>query len=94
MAREVSVRQSEQVGGADQHHELQLNEIDREHDRRDPEGERPNDAISKGLALLALGKPQNEHSQNHGVVRAEQPFQRNEQPDGDEIRRLNVQDRS
>ena len=52
------------------------------------EDEGAEDAVAQRLPLLALRQAEHEHGQHHRVVGAEQPFERDEQGDGDEIRRL------
>jgi hypothetical protein len=42
----------------------------------------------KRFALLVLAKPKNENRQNHGVVGAEQSFERDQQSDGEKVGRL------
>ena len=90
MPREVIERQPQQVRRANQHHELNLDEIDSQQDRDDAKAERADDAVLQRFALLPFGKAENENCQHHRVVRAEETFERDQQGDGDEIRCLTV----
>ena len=48
------------------------------------------DAVTQRLLLLGLREPQHENRQHHRVVRAEQPFEEDQQADGDEVGELDV----
>ena len=49
------------------------------------------DPVAQRLALLGPGQPQHQYGENHGVVGAQQPFEGDEQRDGDEIGAGDVQ---
>src|SRR5262249_12849016 len=87
-SKKVPVRQVHEVAGADELHPDQLDEIYGEKCGDRSEGEGADDPISQSLTLLMLRQPQDEHSQNHGVVCAQQPFKSHQQDDGQEVGRL------
>ena len=58
----------------------------------DAERERAEDAVAQRLLLLRLRQAEHQDGQDHRVVGAEQAFERDEQGDGDEVGRLDVQD--
>ena len=79
------VRQPQQVCGTEQHDELNVLQPDGEQDGEDPKREGTDDPIAERLALLPFREAQDEHGQHHGVVRAEESFEGDEQSDCDEI---------
>jgi hypothetical protein len=88
---EVVVRQPEQIRRPDQHHELNLDEIDGKQDRHDAERKGADDAVLERFLLLALRKTEDEDGEDHRVVSAQQAFERHEQRDGDEISGFDIQ---
>ena len=92
VAGEMVVRQPHQVNGADEHHEIDSDEIGRQQDGEDAEDERADDAVVERLFLLAFRKPEDEDGEDHGVVGAQQSFERDEQRDGYEISSSDFQD--
>jgi len=92
MAEEVRVGQVQQVETADQLHPRQLNQVDRQERRDDAHGESADQPVAQRLLVLAARQPQDHDGHDEGVIRAQQTFERDEQTDGDEIRRLDVQD--
>jgi hypothetical protein len=85
VAAEMVVRQPQEIDGADQHHEIDSDEVRGEQDGNHPEHERSDDAVLKSLFLLVLGEPEDEDGEHHRVVSAQQAFEGDEQRDGDEI---------
>ena len=67
-----------------------LEEVHRQQRRQDPERERPEDAVAKGLALFVARQPENQDSQDQRVVRAEQPFEEHQQTYRQEISGVDV----
>ena len=76
---EVLVRQPEQVQAADELHQRQLDHVRRKDDRQAAESEGADDAVPQRLLLLAPRQAEHEHGEHHGVVRAEQAFEEDEQ---------------
>jgi hypothetical protein len=89
---EVAVDEEQQVAGADHLHPRQADEVNRQQRCKCPEGKRAQDAVTERLTLLCFGEAENEHRQHHGVVGAQQTFERDEKRDSDEIRDLNRAD--
>ena len=59
---------------------------------RPAEGERPDDAVAKRLALLLARQTQHEDGQHQGVVGAEQPFEQDQEADGEQIGCVKIHD--
>jgi hypothetical protein len=84
----MTIDEVQQVPGPDELYPAKSDEIRREQRRDRSEGERAADAVSKRLPLLPFGKAENQNSQHHRVVGAQQSFERDEQCDSEEIREL------
>src|SRR5690606_17549951 len=82
----------EEIGGANQHDDPYLDEVDGQHDGENAEDERPGNSVAERLALLVPGQPQHEHGEHHRVIGAEEALERHEHRDCQEIRTVDVQD--
>ena len=58
--------------------------------RGNAEDERPDDAVAQRLLALVPGETEHEHSQHHGVVRAQQSLEDDEENDCEEVGNLEV----
>ena len=84
-AQEVLPRQIEQIPAADELHPGDTHQVDGQQRRDDPEDERAHHAVAERLLLLAARQAENHDRHDQGVVRAEQSFEEDEEPDGNEI---------
>jgi hypothetical protein len=82
--------QIQQVATAQNLHPPHLNEIGGEHGRGNPEREGADQPIAQRLLLIAPRQAEDHHGQDERVVRAQQPFEDHQHPDGHEIRELDV----
>src|SRR5207247_5477486 len=82
---EMTIDQIQEIPRAEQLHPSEADEVRGEDRRQRPERERAEDPVSKRFALMRFGQPQHEHGQHHCVVGAQQPFERDEQRDSDQI---------
>ena len=90
-AEEVLVDEIQQIARADQLHPAQPDQVDRQQRRDRAEREGADDAVAQRLLLLRLGQAEHQHGQDHRVVGAQQPFERHEQRDGDEVGRRDIE---
>src|SRR6185503_1756067 len=70
-------------------HPAEADQIDGQQGGQAAENEGADDSVSEGLALLRLGESENENSEDHRVVGAQQSLERHEHGDRDEVGSLN-----
>jgi hypothetical protein len=90
-APEVRVGEIQKVEAAEQADPTHLNERRCQQRGDDAKREAADQAVPQRSAVLRLWQPQHHDRHHQRVVGAEQPFQRHEQRDGNEISRLDVQ---
>ena len=78
-AEEVLEGEIEQIGGADQLHPAERDQLDREQRREDAERERADDAVAQRLLLLCARQAEDQDGQHQRVVGAEQALEQHEQ---------------
>src|SRR6185436_893745 len=83
----MRVRQIHQVKPAGELHPAELDQIDREQGRKDAKAEGADQSVAKRGLTLLFRQPKDHHRDNEGVVGAEQPFEGDEERDGDEVGR-------
>src|SRR5205823_2175499 len=75
-APEMAVDEIQKIRGADQLHRSQTNEKCRENRRDGPKRKGSEDPVTKRLALLWFREPEDQDGEDHGIVGAQQPFER------------------
>ena len=90
VAKEVLIRQIQQVKRAQQLHPHDLDHVGRKNDSCNAEDKSAHNSVAQRLLLLTSRQPQYEHREHHCVVSTEDRLERHEQPDGDQVSSLNV----
>src|SRR5262249_21198605 len=85
---EMSIGQIQEISSAEELHPADLDQIDGQQGGNSSKDEGTEDAVAQGFLLLRIRQAEDEHGQHHRVVRAEEPFERDEQRDGGKVRRL------
>jgi len=84
---EVLIRQPHQIERTQQLHQRQLDHVRREEDRDPSKQERSDDPVAERLLLLMARKSEHQDREDHRVVGAQKPFEKNEEADRDEVGR-------
>ena len=83
-------RQIQQIPRPHQLHPAVINEVGRDQRGDDPEHECAKNSVAQRLTLLVPGQPEHENCEYQRVVGTQQPFEQDQQRDGQEIREMNV----
>src|SRR5262249_6915603 len=87
---EMREREVQQVSGADDFHERELDQADREQDGDRAEREGAQHSVAQRLTLPLLRQPEHQDGEHESVIRTEQALEQNEQPDREEVGELDV----